>query len=67
MTKTYALVRLLEHGPMTSSEILACTRWPRGTMSKAIAVCIAQGVVERTCLHCWTQWRLGYTYRLKGG
>lgn len=27
MSRTYALKRLLEHGPMTPKEITACTRW----------------------------------------
>jgi hypothetical protein len=29
MKKTYAMRRLLEHGPMTMDEIVDCTRWPR--------------------------------------
>lgn len=28
MTRPYALVRLLEHGPLTLAEMLEITRWP---------------------------------------
>jgi hypothetical protein len=36
MTKTYALKRLLEHGPMNVPEMVACTGWGRRTVEKTL-------------------------------
>ena len=36
MTKTYALKRLLEHGPMTPFDIQDCTRWTCKQVHSAI-------------------------------
>ena len=36
MSKTYALKRLLEHGPMTPGEMKACTRWPGRQVEHAL-------------------------------
>lgn len=47
MTKTYALKRLLEHGPMTRSQLVECTRWPAKHVDSALSACIAQRVVRR--------------------
>jgi predicted transcriptional regulator len=32
MTRIYALERLLEHGPLTISQLIDITRWPRNTL-----------------------------------
>jgi len=47
MTKTYALRRLLEHGPMTRPEIVECTRWTSRTVGKALCNAIRRGYVVR--------------------
>ncbi len=45
MTRTYALKRLLEHGPLTIGEIVAITCWPYRTAWKALTRLRAQGIV----------------------
>jgi len=47
MTKTHALRRLLEHGPMTRPEIVECTRWTSGAVGNALGRCIRSGYVVR--------------------
>jgi hypothetical protein len=47
MTKTYALRRLLEHGPMTRKQITECTRWPLATVNGAIKSCIDASTIAR--------------------
>lgn len=47
MTRTYALRRLLEHGPMNRAELLACTRWPRRELGRALQAVVDSGVVVR--------------------
>lgn len=59
MTRTYALKRLLEHGPMTALEIHECTRWPTDTVRRALDELLVQGVVRRR--QC-AQGRTGYAY-----
>lgn len=51
MTRTYALKRLLEHGPMTQREIRECTRWTARTTGHALETLLAQGRVRRSHLH----------------
>ena len=36
MSRTYALKRLLEHGPMTPKEITECTRWTSKQVHRAL-------------------------------
>ena len=36
MTKTYALKRLLEHGPMSVHDMVICTGWDRRTVDRAL-------------------------------
>jgi hypothetical protein len=47
MTKTHALRRLLEHGPMTRPEIVECTRWTSGAVGNALGRCLRSGYVVR--------------------
>ena len=47
MTKTYALKRLLEHGPMTGTEIVYCTCWARTTAFRVIDKLIESGDIRR--------------------
>jgi hypothetical protein len=47
MTKTYALRRLLEHGPMTRPEIVECTSWTSRTVGDALGRCLRSGYVAR--------------------
>jgi len=36
MTRTYALRKLLEHGPLTFPELLQITRWEREQLAMAL-------------------------------
>lgn len=36
MTRTYALLRLLEHGPLTYSELLQITKWEREQLQQEL-------------------------------
>lgn len=45
MTRTYALKRLLEHGPMTPAEIVECTRWTARQADSALGALKACGLV----------------------
>lgn len=47
MTKTYALKRLLEHGPMDVAAITDCTRWNPMQVKGAIEGCLHQGLIRR--------------------
>ena len=47
MTHTYALKRLLEHGPMTRCEIRICTGWKGRSVDAAISKCINQQLIRR--------------------
>lgn len=47
MTRTYALRRLLEHGPMNRDELLQCTRWTGRQLSRALECVQATGLVVR--------------------
>lgn len=47
MTRTYALKRLLEHGPMTPTQIRDCTRWTLKQVHKAIDNLLMIDLVRR--------------------
>jgi hypothetical protein len=47
MTKAYALRRLLEHGPMTRPEIVACTGWSVNEVHAALRACRGRREVHR--------------------
>lgn len=47
MTKTYALKRLLEHGPMSPKEIKDCTRWTSKSVHSTLDALLASGLIER--------------------
>lgn len=64
MTRTYALRRLLEHGPMTLAEIVDCTGWRWATAKNALDALLDQHLIRRagtkteldfmTKRHVWT-------------
>jgi len=47
MKRTYAVKRLLEHGPMTRPELLDCTRWSGRQLSHTLDHVVRVGVVRR--------------------
>ena len=47
MSRTYALKRLLEHGPMTTNELIDCTGWGRDVLRFALGRCLSTGVIRR--------------------
>ena len=47
MTKSYALRKLLEHGPMTRGQLIECTRWTANQVRWALSECIAKREVRR--------------------
>lgn len=47
MTRTYAARRLLEHGPLTTSEMVEITGWGKSTVHWIIFQLEAIGVVRR--------------------
>jgi DNA-binding MarR family transcriptional regulator len=46
MTRTYALKRLLEHGPMTPREICDCTRWTSKQVHQVLDHLLASGLIR---------------------
>lgn len=46
MTRTYALRRLLEHGPMNAAELIAVTGWGWASVSSALTNLMATGTVQ---------------------
>jgi hypothetical protein len=46
MTRTYALCRLLEHGPLTWREVLEVTGWSYGVVKSAIWRAMQYGWIE---------------------
>ena len=46
MTRTYALKRLLEHGPMTAKEIRDCTRWTSKQVHQVLDHLLASGLIH---------------------
>lgn len=51
MTRTYALKRLLEHGPMTPTEIRDCTRWTLKQVHQTLELLLAADSVKRDGKH----------------
>jgi len=47
MTRTYALKRLLEHGPMTPKQIAECTRWTSRQVHKVLDQLLITETVRR--------------------
>lgn len=52
MTRTHALRGLLEHGPLTWSELLEITGWPVGSLKCAIARLVEYGSIEVEACGC---------------
>lgn len=46
MSRTYALKRLLEHGPMTPKEITACTRWTSRQVHRALELLLEHELIH---------------------
>jgi len=46
MTRTYAARRLLEHGPLTFSEVQEITGWPKPVVDSALQRLCRRGVVR---------------------
>lgn len=51
MKRTYALKRLLEHGPMTPVEIRDCTRWTIKQVHKTIEALLITETITRRGRH----------------
>lgn len=51
MTRTYALKRLLEHGPMTPVEIRDCTRWSIKDVHRTLEHLLTFEIVTRRGRH----------------
>jgi DNA-binding transcriptional regulator GbsR (MarR family) len=49
MVKTYALKRLLEHGPLTFSEIVEITGWPYKSVSSVVCRMMDQDILCTIC------------------
>lgn len=47
MTKTYALKRLLEHGPLTVGEVIEITGWPYCSGRKVLYRLVELGLVDK--------------------
>lgn len=43
MTRQYALCMLLEHGPMSRAELMACTGWRAQVLRGALSACLGKG------------------------
>lgn len=46
MTRQYALCMLLEHGPMSRAELLACTGWSVRVLRGALSACLCKGWLQ---------------------
>ena len=46
MSRTYALKRLLEHGPMTPKEITECTRWTSKQVHRTIELLLESEIIH---------------------
>lgn len=51
MTHPYAMQRLLEHGPLTFSEMLDITGWSRGVLEDVLLRMSRRGDVRKTFSH----------------
>lgn len=47
MSRTYALKRLLEHGPMTPTQIRDCTRWTLKQVHQVLDCLLSNELVKR--------------------
>jgi DNA-binding MarR family transcriptional regulator len=47
VTRTYAVRRLLEHGPLTFAELLDITSWPQWGVEQALESLEKRGFVRR--------------------
>ncbi len=63
MTRTYALKRLLEHGPMTRSEILDVMGGNRKRASNALSELCTQKIVTRRMPE-WRKNKKSFLYQL---
>lgn len=59
MKKTYALKRLLEHGPMGASEIAECTGWGYRASWSCLCRLLRAGAVKRV-----NDGRFGWRYEV---
>lgn len=62
MTKTYALKRLLEHGPMTAAEIVECTGWKCRQVEGALREVLRANLVVPSGYSKGRGARGGFTY-----
>ena len=46
MTRTYALKRLLEHGPMNPKQIAECTRWETSIVHSVLVQCMETETIK---------------------
>jgi predicted transcriptional regulator len=56
MTRSYALVKLLEHGPLTTSEIEQITGWTKRQVQRTISHVSEDGRIERKG-KAWSIWK----------
>ncbi len=47
MTRIYAAKRLLEHGPLTRSELRCITGWHQSTVSAVLARLLSSGIAKQ--------------------
>lgn len=66
MTKTYALKRLLEHGPMTRAQIVECTGWKRRQVESALQDVLRANLVIPSGYAKGRDVRGGFTYEAAG-
>ena len=58
MTRTYALKRLLEHGPLTMREIVRITRWTSAQVGSALFGLEKSGLLDKEKARSYTVYRL---------
>lgn len=57
MSKTYALKRLLEHGPMRFAEIVECTGWEYRQVEVALLALLQSRRIKcRKDFHRWSRY-----------
>lgn len=60
MKKTYALKRLLEHGPMNHASIRECTGWSQREVGNAVRNCLKHGDIRRLKAASSSKFRYDY-------
>ena len=50
MKKTYAMKRLLEHGPLTMAQAIEITCWTFSSVERALRSLVEQNIAERKIL-----------------